>query len=74
MEMAHSVEGRLPFRDHHVVKCICRAPVSLKIRGRDREIFAPRSCQANDQRNRVSPAKASVSLAAGDDGSDGAVP
>jgi asparagine synthase (glutamine-hydrolysing) len=33
MEMAHSVEGRLPFLDHHVVECVCRAPVSLKIRG-----------------------------------------
>ena len=33
MEMAHSVEGRLPFLDHHVVACVCRAPVSLKIRG-----------------------------------------
>ena len=33
MEMAHSVEGRAPFLDHHVVECVCRAPVSLKIRG-----------------------------------------
>ena len=33
MEMAHSVEGRVPFLDHHVVECICRAPVSLKIQG-----------------------------------------
>src|SRR5215472_5792494 len=33
MEMAQSVEGRLPFLDHHVVECVCRAPVSLKIRG-----------------------------------------
>jgi asparagine synthase (glutamine-hydrolysing) len=33
MEMAHSVEGRLPFLDHHVVECVCRAPVPLKIRG-----------------------------------------
>jgi asparagine synthase (glutamine-hydrolysing) len=33
MEMAHSVEGRLPFLDHQVVECVCRAPVSLKIRG-----------------------------------------
>jgi asparagine synthase (glutamine-hydrolysing) len=31
--MAHSVEGRVPFLDHHVVECVCRAPVSLKIRG-----------------------------------------
>jgi len=33
MEMAHSVEGRMPFLDHRVVECVCRAPVSLKIRG-----------------------------------------
>jgi asparagine synthase (glutamine-hydrolysing) len=33
MEMAHSVEGRVPFLDHHVVECVCRAPVSMKIRG-----------------------------------------
>jgi asparagine synthase (glutamine-hydrolysing) len=33
MEMAHAVEGRVPFLDHHVVECVCRAPVPLKIRG-----------------------------------------
>ena len=33
MEMAHSIEGRVPFLDHHVVECVGRAPVSLKIRG-----------------------------------------
>jgi asparagine synthase (glutamine-hydrolysing) len=33
MEMAHSVEGRVPFLDHHVVECLCRVPVPLKIRG-----------------------------------------
>lgn len=33
MEMAHSIEGRLPFLDHHVVECLRRMPVSLKIRG-----------------------------------------
>ena len=33
MEMAHSIEGRVPFLDHHVVECICRQPVSQKIRG-----------------------------------------
>jgi asparagine synthase (glutamine-hydrolysing) len=32
MEMAHSVEGRVPFLDHHVVECVCRAPVSLKLK------------------------------------------
>jgi asparagine synthase (glutamine-hydrolysing) len=33
MEMAHSVEGRVPFLDHHVVEVICRQPVTQKIRG-----------------------------------------
>jgi asparagine synthase (glutamine-hydrolysing) len=32
-EMAHSIEGRVPFLDHHVVECVSRVPVSLKIRG-----------------------------------------
>lgn len=33
MEMAHSVEGRLPFLDHHVVAEAARMPVSMKING-----------------------------------------
>jgi asparagine synthase (glutamine-hydrolysing) len=33
MEMAHSIEGRVPFLDHHVVEMIRSQPVSLKIRG-----------------------------------------
>jgi asparagine synthase (glutamine-hydrolysing) len=33
MEMAHSVEGRLPFLDHHVVGEAVQMPVSMKIRG-----------------------------------------
>jgi asparagine synthase (glutamine-hydrolysing) len=33
MEMAHSIEGRVPFLDHRVVECICRQPVNQKIRG-----------------------------------------
>ena len=28
MEMAHLIEGRLPFLDHHVVECLRRIPVS----------------------------------------------
>jgi asparagine synthase (glutamine-hydrolysing) len=31
MEMAHSIEGRVPFLDHHVVEFMCRVPMSLKI-------------------------------------------
>jgi asparagine synthase (glutamine-hydrolysing) len=33
MEMAHSVEGRVPFLDHHVVEVIRAQPVTQKIRG-----------------------------------------
>ncbi len=33
MEMAHSVEGRLPFLDHHVVEEAARMPVAMKIHG-----------------------------------------
>jgi asparagine synthase (glutamine-hydrolysing) len=33
MEMAHSVEGRLPFLDHHVVELVRDLPISQKIRG-----------------------------------------
>ncbi len=33
MEMAHSVEGRLPFLDHPLVELVCSLPMSFKIRG-----------------------------------------
>jgi asparagine synthase (glutamine-hydrolysing) len=33
MEMAHSIEGRVPFLDHHVVEMIRSQPVTQKIRG-----------------------------------------
>jgi asparagine synthase (glutamine-hydrolysing) len=33
MEMAHSIEGRVPFLDHHVAEYLSRIPVNLKIRG-----------------------------------------
>jgi len=33
VEMAHSIEGRLPFLDHHLVELVCQLPVSLKISG-----------------------------------------
>ena len=33
MEMAHSVEGRLPFLDHHLVEAVAQMPVSMKING-----------------------------------------
>jgi len=33
MEMAHSVEGRLPLLDHHVASLVTRMPVAMKING-----------------------------------------
>ena len=33
MEMAHSIEGRVPFLDHHLVEVLTGLPVALKIRG-----------------------------------------
>jgi asparagine synthase (glutamine-hydrolysing) len=30
IEMAHSIEGRVPFLDHHVVEFIGKVPVHLK--------------------------------------------
>ena len=33
MEMAHSIEGRVPFLDHKVVETVARLPVNQKIRG-----------------------------------------
>lgn len=33
MEMGHSVEGRVPFMDHHVAEYLHNVPVNLKIRG-----------------------------------------
>lgn len=33
MEMAHSVEGRVPFLDHHLVEVVRSQPVNMKIRG-----------------------------------------
>ncbi|GFG52293.1 asparagine synthase (glutamine-hydrolyzing) [Mycolicibacterium agri] len=33
MEMAHSIEGRVPFLDHHVADAAARVPVSMKVKG-----------------------------------------
>jgi len=47
MEMAHSVEGRVPFLDHHVAEYAARLPVRHKIRGlREKHVLreAVRDC------------------------------
>jgi asparagine synthase (glutamine-hydrolysing) len=33
MEMAHSIEGRVPFLDHHVAETAARVPVNMKVKG-----------------------------------------
>jgi asparagine synthase (glutamine-hydrolysing) len=33
MEMAHSIEGRVPFLDHHLIELVRELPVAQKIRG-----------------------------------------
>jgi asparagine synthase (glutamine-hydrolysing) len=33
MEMAHSIEGRVPFLDHHVAEVAARVPVHMKVKG-----------------------------------------
>lgn len=33
MEMGHSIEGRVPFLDHHLVESVVKMPVTQKIRG-----------------------------------------
>jgi asparagine synthase (glutamine-hydrolysing) len=33
MEMAHSIEGRVPFLDHHVAHYAARVPISMKLKG-----------------------------------------
>ena len=33
MEMTHSIEGRVPFLDHHVAEVSARGPVNIKVKG-----------------------------------------
>ena len=33
MEMAHSVEGRVPMLDHRLAECAARLPIHMKVRG-----------------------------------------
>ncbi|MGH3934042.1 MAG: asparagine synthetase B family protein, partial [Pseudonocardiaceae bacterium] len=55
MEMAHSVEGRLPFLDHHVAEYAAQIPVHHKIRGlREKHVLreAVRDCVLPEIYNR----------------------
>ncbi len=43
MEMAHSIEGRVPFLDHHVAEVAARVPVNMKVKGiREKHVLARR--------------------------------
>ncbi|MCI0447504.1 asparagine synthase C-terminal domain-containing protein [bacterium] len=46
MEMAHSIEGRVPFLDHKVVECVCKLPVSMKIRGMTEKYILRQAAQS----------------------------
>lgn len=45
MEMAHSVEGRVPFLDHHVAEFMRKVPVELKIRGMTEKYLLRKAAQ-----------------------------
>ena len=66
MEMAHSIEGRVPFLDHHVVEVIASQPVNQKIRGMTEKFVLREAVQDVITRHRLQPAEASVPEPAGD--------
>lgn len=45
VEMAHSIEGRLPFLDHHLVELVRNIPISLKIRGMKEKYILRKAAQ-----------------------------
>jgi asparagine synthase (glutamine-hydrolysing) len=45
-EMAHSIEGRVPFLDHHLVEFGTRLPASLKLRGELEKYVLRRSMES----------------------------
>lgn len=45
MAMAHSVEGRFPFLDHHVLELCSRIPAKYKLRGLDEKYILKRSME-----------------------------
>ncbi len=65
MEMAHSIEGRLPFLDHHLVEFARQLPVSQKVRGAAekfvlrkamRNVLTPALCGRRKQTFQAPPA------------------
>jgi asparagine synthase (glutamine-hydrolysing) len=43
MEIAHSIEGRMPFFDHHVAEVAARVPANMKVK-EAREKHVLRDC------------------------------
>ena len=70
MEMAHSVEGRLPFLDHHVVEEAARMPVSMKISGMTEKYVLREATRDVLIEPVYAPAEASVHVAAGHDSAE----
>jgi asparagine synthase (glutamine-hydrolysing) len=54
MEMAHSVEGRVPFLDHHVAEYVAGLPIRHKIRGTRENTCCVKPCAA------LSPQKCTI--------------
>jgi len=57
MAMAHSVEGRFPFLDHHVLEMCSRIPAKYKLRGLDEKHILKRSMEREIPQSIVRRAK-----------------
>ena len=66
MEMAHSVEGRVPFLDHEVVELLRSMPVGQKIRGMTEKFVLREAARPVADGHGLSPAEAPVPEPAGD--------
>ena len=66
MEMAHSVEGRVPFLDHEVVELLRSMPVGQKIRGMTEKFVLREAARAGPDGHGLPPAEAPVPEPAGD--------
>ena len=70
MEMAHSVEGRLPFLDHYVFEEAARMPISMKIRGMTEKYVLREAARGRADRAGLRPAETSIHVAARDDSAE----